>query len=94
MSMAVMSPLLAPPSAVKNLSPLRLKGRCEAVIMMAPSEGHKRRASSVTVLMNMAGVEARPYVTTSTPAQPRPLATAACNHRKGRDPVRLGAGGE
>ena len=36
-SKSAMSPFSRPPSPVKNLKPLRLKGRWDAVMMIAPS---------------------------------------------------------
>ena len=68
-----MSFLASPPAAVKNLAPLRLVGRWEAVIMMAPS--YTKPGS--TQLMNMAGVVQRPKRATATPRLAMPATMEA-----------------
>jgi hypothetical protein len=62
-----------PPRAVKNLQPLRCDGRWLAVSITAPSQ----EKPGVTVLMNMAGVEARPKSSTRAPPEAIPSISAA-----------------
>ena len=52
-----------PPDFPKNLKPFLFQGRCDAVIITAPS--HLKPSN--TVDMNMAGVEACPQSSTLTP---------------------------
>ena len=70
--MVMMSSCSTPPSFVKNLRPLRLKGRWLAVIMMEPSIC----VSFSTMDMNIAGVEARPQSTVTQPAAVSASSTA------------------
>ena len=57
----------------KNLSPLRLKGRWLAVIMIEPSNSKP----GVMVDMNMAGVDARPVSNSETPISTAAFFTAS-----------------
>ena len=68
----MMSLLSRPPLGVKNFSPLRLKGRWLAVTM---TEAVAFTASLIVVI-NMAGVEARPQSTTLAPASVAPFTKA------------------
>lgn len=58
-----MSSAPSPPSGVKNLRPLRLKGRWLAVIITEPSQANDSSFKS----MNMDGVEERPVNTAVPP---------------------------
>jgi hypothetical protein len=67
-----MSSRLNPPVAVKNLQPLRCDGRWLAVSITAPSQAKP----GVTVLMNMAGVDAMPKSSTRAPPEAIPSISA------------------
>ena len=83
-----MSPFSNPPSAVKNLNPLRLNGRWLAVIITPPSNSWP----SATQARNMAGVVARPQRATRPPAAATPAARAPSSmgpERRGSRPTAI-----
>ena len=67
-----MSCFSRPPFFVKNLKPLRLKGRWLAVIIIAPSNSY----TGITVDMNMAGVDASPASVQRDPSMQMPRITS------------------
>ena len=72
-SMAAISLLSSPPLGVKNLSPLRLNGRWLAVTITEAVA----LVWSLTVVINMAGVEASPQSSISAPILTAPLMKVA-----------------